>query len=49
MGAEAGTLSIMVGGPDDLVAKALPYLKLAGNPANLGRPAPVKWPRPAIS
>ncbi|MCB0883587.1 MAG: NAD(P)-dependent oxidoreductase [Propionibacteriaceae bacterium] len=36
VGAEAGTLSIMVGGPDDLVAKALPYLKLAGNPAHLG-------------
>ncbi|WIY83631.1 NAD(P)-dependent oxidoreductase [Propionimicrobium sp. PCR01-08-3] len=36
VGAVAGTLSIMVGGPDDLVAKALPYLKLTGNPAHLG-------------
>lgn len=36
IGAEAGTLSIMVGGPDELVAKALPYLSLTGNPVHLG-------------
>lgn len=36
VGAKAGTLSIMVGGPDDLVAKALPYLSLTGNPVHLG-------------
>lgn len=36
VGAEAGTLSIMVGGPDDLVAKAMPYLSLTGNPVHLG-------------
>lgn len=36
VGAKAGTLSIMVGGPDDLVAKALPYLSLAGNAVHLG-------------
>lgn len=36
VGAEAGTLSIMVGGPGELVAKALPYLALTGNPVHLG-------------
>ncbi len=36
IGAEAGTLSIMVGGPDDLVEKAMPYLSLTGNPVHLG-------------
>ena len=36
VGAEAGTLSIMVGGPDELVAKAMPYLALTGNPVHLG-------------
>ena len=36
VGAEAGTLSIMVGGPDELVAKVLPYLALTGNPVHLG-------------
>lgn len=36
VGAEAGKLSIMVGGSDDLVAKAMPYLKLAGSPVHLG-------------
>ncbi|GAA2183446.1 NAD(P)-dependent oxidoreductase [Brooklawnia cerclae] len=36
VGAKAGTLSIMVGGADDLVAKALPYLQLAGRPVHLG-------------
>ena len=36
VGAEAGTLSIMVGGPEDLVAQAMPYLALAGNPVHLG-------------
>lgn len=36
VGAEAGTLSIMVGGSDEHAALALPYLKLAGNPAHLG-------------
>lgn len=36
VGAKAGTLSIMVGGPDNLVAKALPYLALTGNPVHLG-------------
>lgn len=36
IGAEAGTLSIMVGGPDELVARAMPYLQLAGNPVHLG-------------
>ena len=35
-GAQAGTLSIMVGGPDELVAKAMPYLALTGNPVHLG-------------
>ena len=36
VGAEAGTLSIMVGGPDELVAQAMPYLSSAGNPVHLG-------------
>ncbi|MGI5951628.1 MAG: NAD(P)-dependent oxidoreductase [Brooklawnia sp.] len=36
VGAEAGTLSIMVGGPDELVALAMPYLELTGNPVHLG-------------
>lgn len=36
VGAKAGTLSIMVGGADDQVAKAMPYLKLTGNPVHLG-------------
>lgn len=36
VGAKAGKLSIMVGGPDDLVAKVMPYLELTGNPVHLG-------------
>lgn len=36
IGAEAGTLSIMVGGPDELVSQAMPYLALTGNPVHLG-------------
>ncbi len=36
VGAEAGTLSIMVGGPEKFVERAMPYLGLAGNPVHLG-------------
>ncbi len=36
VGAKAGTLSIMVGGPDELVSQAMPYLALTGNPVHLG-------------
>ncbi len=35
-GAEAGTLSIMVGGPEDLVAPVLEVLSAAGRPVHLG-------------
>lgn len=35
-GAEAGTLSIMVGGDDDDVARALPVLQACGSPVHLG-------------
>ncbi|WP_372594205.1 NAD(P)-dependent oxidoreductase [Actinotalea sp.] len=35
-GAEAGTLSIMVGGDDELVAPVLPVLAAAGRPEHLG-------------
>lgn len=36
VGSIAGTLSIMVGGDDELVAKAMPYLRLTGNPVHIG-------------
>lgn len=35
-GAEAGTLSIMVGGPEDAVSRVLPVLALAGRAVHLG-------------
>lgn len=35
-GAEAGTLSIMVGGPADIVTPVLPALATMGNPVHLG-------------
>lgn len=36
VGSIAGTLSIMVGGDDELVAKSMPYLRLTGNPVHIG-------------
>ncbi len=36
VGAEAGTLSIMVGGPDGLVARVLPVIGAAGRAVHLG-------------
>lgn len=36
VGAIAGTLSIMMGGDEELVAKAMPYLSLTGRPQRFG-------------
>lgn len=36
VGSIAGTLSIMVGGDDALVARAMPYLQMTGNPVHIG-------------
>lgn len=48
-GAEAGTLSIMVGGAEEDVARALPILSACGTAVHLGPSARATWPRPATS
>jgi 3-hydroxyisobutyrate dehydrogenase-like beta-hydroxyacid dehydrogenase len=40
VGAQAGTLSFMIGAPDDLVPHILPVLKLMGNPDRLFHTGP---------
>ena len=49
VGAKAGSLSIMCGGSDEALTKAMPLLQLMGTPAHMGGPgaaAPDPNPRP---